>query len=145
MIYQGGAWPAAYRNQIMTINIHGHRVNSDVLERRGSGYVGKHGPDFLRSTDPWFRGLNLKYGPDGGVFVSDWSDVGECHDTNSVHRTSGRIYKVAYGEAKAIEGFDLAKLPDVELAELQLSKNDWYVRQARRLLQERASAGKNLT
>ena len=37
---------------------------------------------------------------------------------------------------------DLAKLSDEELVKLQLHKNDWWVRHARRLLQERAAAGK---
>src|SRR5262249_32668311 len=38
----------------------------------------------------------------------------------------------------------LAQLSDVELVNLQLQKNDWYVRKARRLLQERAAAGRDL-
>jgi putative membrane-bound dehydrogenase-like protein len=145
MIYLGDNWPQTYRSSIFMVNIHGHRVNQDVLERRGSGYVGKHAPDFLRSDDPWFRGLNLKYGPDGGVFVSDWCDVGECHDTHAVHRTSGRIYKVVYGNPKPVKGVDLAKGTELDLVAFQLHANDWYVRQARRLLQERAAAGVDLS
>ena len=31
------------------------------------------------SADPWFMGVTLRTGPDGSVFVSDWSDTGECH------------------------------------------------------------------
>jgi hypothetical protein len=119
-------------------------VNTDVLERKGAGSVGKHGEDFLRSADPWFRALNLKYGPDGGVFINDWADVGECHDTKTVHRTSGRLYKVVYGTPKAVEPFDLAKKSDLELVALQLHANEWWVRQSRRILQERAIAGKDL-
>jgi putative membrane-bound dehydrogenase-like protein len=145
MIYLGDNWPQTYRSSIFMVNIHGHRVNQDVLERRGSGYVGKHAPDFLRSTDPWFRGLNLKYGPDGGVYVSDWCDVGECHDTHAVHRTSGRIYKVTYGDPKKATGVDLGKSSDLDLVAFQLHANDWYVRQARRLLQERAIGGKDVS
>ena len=38
--------------------------------------------------------------------------------------------------------FDLAKLSDAELVKLHLHKNEWQVRHARRLLQERAVAGK---
>jgi len=144
MIYLGDNWPAAYRGAMFMVNIHGRRVNSDLLERRGSGYVGRHGPDFLRSADPWFRSLNLKYGPDGGVFINDWADVGECHDTKSVHRTSGRLYKVVYGTPKPVEPFDLAKKTDLELVALQLHANEWWVRQSRRLLQERAIAGRDL-
>ena len=49
-------------------------------------------------ADPWFRGMDLITGPDGGVFIADWSDTGECHDHDGVHRTSGRIYKMTYGK-----------------------------------------------
>jgi putative membrane-bound dehydrogenase-like protein len=140
LVYLGDSWPAAYRNTIFMHNIHGRRVNNDLLERRGSGYVGKHGPDLVRSADPWYRGVAIKTGPDGSVFLGDWSDVGECHENSGVHRTSGRIYKIAYGAPKAVAP-DLAKLSDAELAQLQLHRNDWWVRQARRLLQERGGAG----
>jgi putative membrane-bound dehydrogenase-like protein len=145
MIYLGDNWPESYRHRIYMSNIHGRRVNCDLLESRGSGYVGHHGPDLLRSADVWFRGLNLKYGPDGGVFLNDWADVGECHDTHAVHRTSGRIYKIVYGEPKTVEPFDLAKKTDLELVGLLLHPNEWFVRQARRLLQERAIAGRDLS
>jgi len=42
--------------------------------------------------------------------VLDWSDTGECHDYTGVHRTSGRVYKIAYGEPKPSGVGDLAKL-----------------------------------
>ena len=96
MIYLGDNWPAEYRGKLFTLNMHGRRVNVDRLDRHGSGYVGKHEPDMIFVGDPWFRGIDLTYGPDGGVFILDWSDTGECHDSTGVHRTSGRIYKVTY-------------------------------------------------
>ena len=37
---------------------------------------------------------------------------------------------------------DLTRVKDEELVKLQLHKNDWFVRHARRILQERAAAGK---
>jgi putative membrane-bound dehydrogenase-like protein len=141
MIYLGDNWPEQYRNGLFTCNIHGNRVNHDLLARRGSGYVAHHGKDFLLAGDTWFRGLALIYGPDGGVYISDWCDSGECHDYEDVHRTSGRIYKVTYGQPRNAP-VDLASLSDTELVKLQLHKNDWYVRHARRLLQERAAEGK---
>ena len=51
MIYLGGKWPEKYRGQIFMNNIHGQRINMDILEPRGSGYVGQHGPDFLLTND----------------------------------------------------------------------------------------------
>src|SRR5262249_7089887 len=94
--------------------------------------------------NPWFRGTDLRCGPDGGVYVSDWCDLGECHDHDGVHRTSGRIYKVTHGQPPRPQIGDVANLSDRELVRLQLHKNDYYVRAARRNLQERAAAGKDM-
>jgi len=141
MIYLGDNWPAEYRGSMFTVNLHGRRINRDRLERRAAGYVGTHAPDFALFPDEWFRGLDLTYGPDGGVFVADWSDSSECHENDGVHRRSGRIYKLTYGEPSAAALGDLSQLDDLQLVELQRHANDWYVRQARRLLQERAALG----
>jgi putative membrane-bound dehydrogenase-like protein len=146
MIYLADNWPERYRGTMFTVNIHGHRVNNDRLDRLNDGYeiVGRHNPDFLLSSDSWFRGLELKYGPDGGVYITDWSDIGECHeaDADNSHRENGRIFKVTYGDVKPVK-VDLARQSDEELARLQVHANEWYVRTARRLLQERAAEGKD--
>ena len=146
MIYLGDNWPDRYRNDVFTCNIHGKRINRDRLERRGSGYVARHEPDFLMANDTWFRGLELKYGPDGAVYMTDWYDTGECHenDADNAHRENGRIYKISHGTPQPVT-VDLAGLDDEALAQLQLHHNDWYVRTARRLLQERAAAGRDLS
>ena len=141
LIYLGDNWPQQYRNTLLTCNIHGNRVNNDILKRHGSGYEIEHGSDFLLANDSWFRGLALQTGPDGSLYVSDWCDSGECHDYIDVHRTSGRIYKVSYGTPAASK-VDLREASDAELVQLQLHANDWHVRHARRLLQERAAAGR---
>ena len=99
LIYQGGLWPEKYHGAVLTCNLHGNRINMDTLHREGCGYVGKHAPDFMKAKDKWFRGIDLLTGPDGNVFVADWSDSGECHDNDGVHRSSGRIYKIVYGGA----------------------------------------------
>jgi len=96
MIYQADQWPKEYRNQLFTLNLHGRRINRDRLERQGAGFVGKHDQDMVFWEDPWFRGLDLTTAPDGSVLVIDWSDIGECHDDDGVHRTSGRIYRISY-------------------------------------------------
>jgi putative membrane-bound dehydrogenase-like protein len=140
MVYLGDNWPERYRGGLFTCNLHGSRVNHDVFEPRGSGVVAHHAPDFLLANDPWFRGLTIQCGPDGGVFVSDWCDTGECHNYDKVH-ISGRIYKVTYGKPTPWQG-DVARLGDAELVRLQLHPNDWHARHARRVLQERAAAGR---
>lgn len=139
MIYQGDNWPEQYRNRVYTLNLHGMRINSDVLERQGAGYTAHHGPDLCFLKDPWFRGMDLITGPDGGVFIADWSDTGECHDHDGVHRTSGRIYKLTHGQPKRVSAIDLASMTSNELVNQQLQTNVWWPRQARRVLAERAA------
>jgi len=144
MVYLGDNWPDEYRDSIFMCNIHGSRVNNDLLERSGSGYIGHHGADFLFANDPWFRGLDLHYGPDGGVYINDWTDTGECHNYLAVDQTNGRIYKVVYGTPKRsaeLANLDLSKASDADLVRYQLHKNEWFARHARRVLQERAAAG----
>ncbi|MCI0680860.1 MAG: DUF1080 domain-containing protein [Gemmataceae bacterium] len=140
MCYLGGSWPKEYRNQLFMGNIHGRRINVDILRPEGSGYVAGHGKDFLLTNDAWSRLINFRYGPDGNVYVIDWYDKQACHhgDPKIWDRTNGRIYKVSYRGTKS-EPVDLATKTDQELVELQLHENDWHVRHARRLLQERAA------
>ncbi|MBS34006.1 MAG: hypothetical protein CMO68_06320 [Verrucomicrobiales bacterium] len=140
MIYGADNWPEEYRGQVFTLNLHGRRINRDPLSRQGAGYVGRHANDLMRTRDLWFRGIDLGYGPDGGVFVLDWSDIGECHESDGIHRTSGRIFKITHGKPKPLTG-DLAKRSSLELAKLQTHPNEWHARMARRVLQERAAAG----
>lgn len=143
MVYLGDNWPDKYRNTLFTNNIHGRRINNDILKRSGSGYTASHGKDLMRSKDPWFMGVTLQYGPDGSVFVIDWSDTGECHSTRNTRRETGRIYKISYGKPKPLP-VDIAKLSTEKLVELQLHRNDWFVRHARRVLQERSAAGESM-
>ena len=140
MIYQGGAWPTKYRNQIIMNNIHGQRLNADILAPQGSGFVGSHGPDFLLTRDRASQMLNFRYGPDGQVYVIDWYDMQACHHrgVNAHDRSNGRIYKISFGTPEVTK-VDLSEKSDLELADMVLDNNDWYVRHSRRLLQERAA------
>lgn len=138
MFYLGNEHWGQDRNSIFMNNLHGVRVNTDQVTREGSGYTASHGEDFLLTNDSWSQWLNYRYGPDGSVFAIDWYDKNQCHHPDpEVHdRTLGRIFKISHDNDEWAQ-VDLARLPGEELVELQLHTNDWYVRQARRILQER--------
>lgn len=144
LIYQADQWPAEYRGRVLTLNLHGQRINQEILEADGSGYVARHAPDMLIAGDPFFRGMELMTGPEGAVYVSDWSDTGECHEHSGVHRTSGRIYRVAYkpNDKLPLPTVDLTTQSDQQLVALQNDRNNWYQRQARMELAARAVRGK---
>ncbi len=141
MIYLAGAWPPEYRGSLFMNNIHGARINRDILTPSGSGFVGSHAADFLLANDAWSQIISLKYGPDGGVYLIDWYDKNQCHhnDVNGHDRTNGRIFKVSFGNTN-VAHTDLAKETNQALVSLQSDPNEWYARHARRVLQERGKS-----
>ena len=145
MVYLGDNWPEIYRDHIFTNNLHGRQMNHQEAVRQGSGYEVFHaGYDILHVPEFQSVNVDLQYGPDGAVYVIDWWDKQHCHNptTEIWDRTNGRVYRVAWAETFRPVTVDLAKKTDAELAALHTHRNEWFVRTARRLLQERAAAGK---
>ena len=152
MIYQADQWPQEYRGDAFAINLHGRRINRDRIEKKGAGFTAKHGKDMAFWQDLWFRGLDLAQAPDGSVVIIDWSDIGECHDDDGVHRTSGRIYRLSYDnkeqssfskEQKLVTNlFDQVKtgsgqISGKEVIEIISHRNVWYTQQLLKLLRTR--------
>ena len=129
-IYQGSHLPSSWDGKLLTWNQHGRRLNVEKLEREGSGYVGKHESDALLSGDDWFRGLDIRTGPEGALYGLDWSDTGECHDHTGVHRTSGRIYRFTHGDPGKPELSDLINIDGEKLTRIIEHPNVWFHRRA---------------
>ncbi len=140
MMYLGGSWPAQYRNKAFMNNIHGQRLNMDIPQPKGSGFVGAHGADFVNFNDRSSQVLNMQYDQNGSVFIIDWYDQNQCHhnDPNGHDRSTGRIFKLVYNKTKSLP-VDLSQKSDAELVALQLHPNEWMVRHSRRVLQERGT------
>lgn len=141
-----GVWPEKYHGRLFTNNLHGRRLNVERLDREGSGYVGRHEPDFMLAEDTFYRGLDMRFGPDGQMYLIDWSDTGECHEHDGVHRTSGRVYRIAYeGAVSGPRVDEIRNKSEGELIELTGETNSWWHQQVRVVLSERAKAGKKMT
>src|SRR5207247_9594564 len=68
---------------------------------------------------------------------AEYYHTSESHMLNP-QRTNVPIYKIIYNlGGKPPPPQDLSKLSSIELVKLQLDSNDWLVRHARRILQER--------
>ena len=144
MVYLGDNWPGIYRDRVFTHNLHGRQMNHQEIFRQGSGYEVFHaGSDMLFCPDEQYLPVDLQYGPDGAVYSIDWCDRQHCHDTNTGKwdRSNGRIYRLAWADTFSPRTVDLAAKTDADLVALHAHRNEWFVRTARRLLQERAAAG----
>ena len=139
MILQGSNIPAEYRGSLLMGSIHGTSIKRDEIGRRGSTYVARHAPDFLVSGDKNFRPINLRWGPDGSIFIIDWHDQNPCSQAkpDSWDMTHGRIYKIQPIGQKNKVAPDLGKLTTAELVDKLRSDDPWQHRTALRLLHER--------
>ena len=136
---EGSHIPKEYQNSLLMGSIHGCSVKRDVLRRHGSTFLAGHAPDFLVSGDKNFRPINLRWGPDGSIYLIDWHDQNPCHQApaNSWDMTHGRIYKIQRKGAKKSAAVDLSKRTSKELVALLKNDNPWWYRTALRLLGER--------
>ncbi len=66
------AWPAEYQNHMFIGNVMTSRLNHDVIEWHGASSKGRELPDFLKTDDPWFRPVDLQWGPDSALYVADF-------------------------------------------------------------------------
>ncbi|HWY88028.1 MAG TPA: PVC-type heme-binding CxxCH protein, partial [Gemmataceae bacterium] len=139
IILEGETIPQDLRGSLLMGSIHGCSVKHDNLRPNGSTYVGTHSPDFLISGDKNFRPINMRWGPDGSIYLIDWHDQNPCHQAapDSWDMTHGRIYKIQRTGTKPQPNVDLGKLPSRELVELLGKDNPYRYRTALRLLNER--------
>ncbi len=138
--YLADAFPKQYRDRLFMCNIHEHAVLTDIMEPKGSSFIGKHGNDFMPTNDLAWVGFSVEIGPEGGVYLLDWHDQDVCGNAVKFPN-SGRIYRIMPKDVKDEPRPNLEIMSDADLVQLQLHANDWYVRQARTLLQYRASRG----
>ncbi len=144
-VYQSDAFSSEHQGRVFMANIHEHAVLSDVLEKKGSGFVAKHGDELLMANNAQWVGFSMEVGPDGGVYVLDWHDADICGQ-EVVNGETGRVFRIMPKENKAQnwEGRneDLNSLSDKKLVALQTNASDWHARRARLILQNRATKGK---
>jgi putative heme-binding domain-containing protein len=141
-IVRSSHFPADWQGNLITCDFRAHRVVRFAINEQGSAYVTKEMPDVLRTADVTFRPIDVKLGPDGALYVADWSNPiiqhGEVdfRDPRRDHE-HGRIWRVtAKGRALAAKPKLKEAAHDELLAQL-VSPNAFNQRQARRVLTER--------
>ena len=141
-VYQSDAFGDEESGRLFMANIHEHAVLSDILVPQGSGYLAKHGDEFMMAHNAQWVGFSLEIGPEGALYVLDWHDADICGG-DVLDKDTGRIFRITpeISRADQWEGRydDLSQLSDSSLARLQTSASDWHTRRARVVLQYRAS------
>ncbi|MEO6246937.1 MAG: PVC-type heme-binding CxxCH protein, partial [Opitutaceae bacterium] len=155
-IYEGGAWPAKWNYSYFTgeptLNIVHHQfVRHDGVTVTVEKEKGREETEFIRSTDPWFRPIDTRIGPDGALYVIDFYNQAVIHnDTRGpLHSPSNaavrpdrdhyfsRIWRVQHKEAKPLPALALDRkdLPGL-LRAIETSPNATVKKIALRLAHE---------
>jgi putative membrane-bound dehydrogenase-like protein len=145
IIYEGGALPRRFNHAYLAANLLSNTLYWYTLDRKGSTFTSKFGGDLLVANDTWFRPVDCLTGPDGALYVADWYDKRATHldPIDNWDRTNGRIYRIESSSGpKPLDPslFPLSKLTSDQLVQLLDHPNDWYHREARRILAERRDA-----
>ena len=141
-IVRSQLFPADWQGDAITADFRAHRIVRFKLADQGSGFVTKEMPDLLRTTADSFRPIDVRLGPDGALYVADWSNPIIQHgevDFRDPRRdkSHGRIWRVAVKGAKPRPKVDLTKLPNRDLLARLSSPNGYDEAQAKRVLVER--------
>jgi len=95
----GGIWGPEWENHLLVGNCVTSKVNHDHLSFSGSTPKANEQPDFLTSSDPWFRPVDLQLGPDHALYVADFYNriIGHYEvplDHPGRDRERGRIWRI---------------------------------------------------
>ncbi|WP_339926273.1 PVC-type heme-binding CxxCH protein [uncultured Cyclobacterium sp.] len=90
-------------------------VKQHVVREEGSGFQADETIPLLQSKDPNFRPVDLKFGPDGALYVVDWYDAivqhGEQNFRDSLRDSSkGRIWRISHKDKDTLKPIDMTKL-----------------------------------
>ena len=107
-IISGSHFPEKYQDLLIANDFRGHRTNSFKLSENGSAFISSQQMDIIstgsgkidrKGQGGGFRPVDLKMGPDGALYVADWSNIiiqhGEVDFRDSRRdQIHGRIWRI---------------------------------------------------
>jgi putative membrane-bound dehydrogenase-like protein len=149
-VYRGGAYPESYYGNVFLGDAQNNLVHRRTLVPDGPSFRSERADaktEFLRSSDNWFRPVNLLNAPDGTLFVLDMGreileaihiplDVVKHLDLRR-GRDRGRIYRIAPDGWGATPQPRLGSARTAELVATLESPHGWWRDTAHRLIHER--------
>ena len=137
-------FPDDWQGDLISCDFRAHRIVRFKVEEQGAGYVTKEMPDLLRTANATFRPIDVKLGPDGALYVADWSNPiiqhGEVdfRDPRRDHK-HGRIWRISHKSRPLNKTVNLAKAGNTALLNRLVAPNEYERRRSARVLTERGA------
>jgi putative membrane-bound dehydrogenase-like protein len=152
-LYTARNYPQDFWNRVSFVTEPtGHLIGMFRLEGKGADYVARNDKSFLASSDEWCAPIMAEVGPDGAVWVLDWYNYiiqhnptphgfkngkGNAYETPLRDKRHGRIYRVAWEQARKVAPINLTGATTAKLVETLRNDNQLWRLHAQRLLVEK--------
>lgn len=121
--------------KIQAIRLH-RGASNPAPDAYGNGWQLEHLPDFVLSSDPWFRPVASAFGPDGCLYLIDWynhvishNEVPRNHPDRDKSR--GRIWRIRHRDQPHRPTVpDLARADEAGLLAALRSNSGWDAQHA---------------
>ena len=138
-------FPADWQGDFITADFRAHRIVRFKATEQDSAYVTKEMPDVMRTTADSFRPIDVRLGPDGALYIADWSNPIIQHgevDFRDPRRdkSHGRIWRVTFKGRPTAPKVDLTTLKNTDLLDRLAGPSGFDQEHARRVLVERGAA-----
>ena len=138
-------WPEPYLGVFYVANPILQRIQAIRMHRDGPGFRFEKLPDFLLSSDEWFRPVAIHFGPDGCLYVVDWynkiishNEVPRNHPERDKSR--GRIWRIRHIQQTRRQVPNLQTASEAALLEHLKAANSWESRSAWQEIVDRQAA-----
>jgi len=138
-VISGEHLPDDYQGHFLVGDYHKNTVSRFELRPSGSGFAVDWKAPVLRSKHRSFRPVDVRTGPDGGIYIADWYNPVICHqDVSYRHpdrdRTHGRIWRVMADGRAALRKPALVDVPIETTLDGLKSPERWTRYQTKRAL-----------
>jgi putative membrane-bound dehydrogenase-like protein len=150
-VYRGAAYPEQFRGNLFVGDVQGNLIHRRILDVNGVAFQSRRadeGTESVRSSDNWFRPVNMVNAPDGTLHIVDmYREIIETPDSmpdeilamvdlNSGH-DRGRIYRLAPKGFLPPPPPQLTFMSTSQLVDELSNPNGWWRDTASRLIFER--------
>ncbi|NGO38230.1 c-type cytochrome [Limisphaera ngatamarikiensis] len=153
-VYRGALFPTAYSNDVFVADARAGVIRRYKLVGTGPERMAlrpaSDRSEFLVSTNPWFRPMQLTVGPEGALYVVDlhreyfdlhppMESAAEPHDRARHQRGAdrGRIYRIVPEKFRNPPAPQLEEAPLLEVLRALAHSNVWQRETAARLIYQR--------
>src|SRR5262249_41581166 len=123
-------FPPEMQGNVLVANVIGLQgIFQMKLNDDGSSFKGTRGEDILMSSDRNFRPSDVKIGPDGAIYFSDWHNPIIGHMQHNLrdpnrNRENGRVYRITYQGRTLLKPVKIAGEPIEKLLDLLKEPED---------------------